>query len=123
MQAVRAFEAEVFAAYNRDDADEAASHYADDAFVFIPDLPPARGRAMVAANIRQFMADPNFRLGYQNQQLHVSDDGSMAYARGRLDVTYTDRTTKAARTTSSNYLLVMRKDPTAGWQIVEDVSF
>lgn len=121
--AVRAFEAEVMASYNRGDAAQAARHYAGDAFVFIPGQPVTRGRDAIAANIARFMQDPNFRLGYENETIEVSAGNDLAYTRGKLMVTYTDGQTKAARTTNGHYLLVMRRDAAHGWQIVEDISF
>ena len=120
---VRAFEAEVMGAYNRGDAARAASHYATDAFVFIPNQPPTTGRAAIAANIARFMQDPNFRLGYVNQSTEVSSSSDLAYTRGKLTVTYSDPKANAPRTINSNYLLVMRRKPGSEWQIVEDISF
>ena len=122
-QTVRAFEAEVFSAYNHRDADLAAGHYASDAWVFIPGQQVARGREAIAANIARFMKDPNFKLGYTNEKLCVAANNDMAYSRGKLQVSYTDPKTQAVRTITSNYLLVMRKDSKAGWQVVEDISF
>ena len=122
-QGVRAFEAQVFDAYNRGDHDAAAAHYAEDAFVYIPGQPPTHGRAAIAANIKRFMADPNFKLGYEKGAIHVSAAGDFAYTRGKLMVSYTDPKTKAARTTTSNFLLLLHKRPGAGWQVVEDISF
>ena len=121
--AVRAFEAEVFRAYNQGDAVVAAGHYASDAWVFIPGQPVARGREAITANIARFMKDPNFKLGYTNETLSVAANNDMAYSRGKLEVSYTDPKTQAARTVTSNYLLVMRKDSRVGWQVVEDISF
>jgi len=120
---VRAFEAEVFSAYNADDAARAARNYAKDAFVFIPGQPETHGREAIAANIARFMADPNFKLGYTNQQTRVAASHDLAEARGELRVTYTDSRTGSARTTTSHYLLVMQKQSDAGWQVVEDISF
>ena len=122
-QAVRAFEAEVMNAYNRGDPDEAARHYATDAFVHIPGQPAARGRQAVAANIARFMKDPNFKLGYSNERLRVAASNDVAYTRGRLQITYTDPKTRKAQTIESGYFLLMRKDPEFGWQVAEDISF
>jgi ketosteroid isomerase-like protein len=120
---VRAFEAEVFASYNGGDAARAARHYAADAYVFIPNQPPAQGRDAVAANIARYMEDPNFRLDYVNQSTEVSASSDLAYTRGRLSVTYTDSQANSARTVNSNYLLVMRRQPGSGWQVIDDISF
>ena len=122
-QNVRDFESEVFSAYNQTDAARAAHHYAKDAWVFIPGQPSVRGREAIGANIARFMKDPNFKLGYTNGVVSVSASNDLAYTRGRLQVTYTDPKTQAARTITSNYMLVMRRDAEAGWQIVEDISF
>ena len=122
-EAVRAFEAEVMASYNRGDAGQAARHYATDALVFIPGQPVTRGRDAIAANIARFIQDPNFRLDYENEVIEVSASNDVAYTRGKLKVSYTDARTKAARTTDGHYLLVMRRDGKLGWQIVEDISF
>lgn len=120
---VRSFEAAVFSAYNGDDPARAATFYANDAFVFVPDQPHTKGREAIAANIARYMQDPHFALGYVNELTHVSASGDLAYTRGKLTVTYTDRRTKAARTIKSSYLLVMRREPSAVWQVVEDISF
>lgn len=121
-QNVRTFEAKLMNSYNGDDAKRAASFYANDAFVFVPGQPSVRGRDAIAANIARYMQDPHFALGYTNELTTVSASGDLAYTRGKLNVTYTDPLTKTARTTSSNYLLVMRR-PNSEWQVVEDISF
>ena len=122
-QAVRAFEAEVMNSYNSGDAALAARHYAMDAFVFIPGQPVTHGRNAIMANIARFMQDSNFRLGYENERVSVAASNDFAHTRGKLQVTYTDPKTRAVRTTTSNYLLVMRRDPLSGWQVLEDISF
>ncbi len=120
---VRAFEAEVMNSYNRGNAEQAARHYASNASVFIPGQPPTRGREAISANITRFMQDPNFKLGYKNEALDVAASNDVAYTRGELQVTYTDKQSGAARTTNGNYLLVMRRESNSGWQVIEDVSF
>ena len=122
-QDVRSFEAEVMNSYNGGDAEQAARHYAVDAFVFIPGQPATHGREAITQNIARFMQDANFKLGYKNETTSVAASNDAAYTRGKLQVTYTDPKTRAARTINSNYLLVMRGDQEVGWQVVEDVSF
>ncbi len=120
---VRAFEAEVFASYNGGDAARAASHYAADAVSFIPNKPPINGREAIAADIALYTQDPNFRLGYVNKAIKVSASSDLAYTRGQWTVTYTDPKANSARTINGNYLLVMRRQPSSEWQVVEDISF
>ena len=69
------------------------------------------------------MQDANFKLGYKNETLSLAAGNDLAYTRGKLQVTYTDPKTRAARTINSNYLPVMRREPKSGWQVVEDISF
>ena len=69
------------------------------------------------------MRDANFKLGYKNETLSVAASNDVAYTRGKLQVTYTDPETRAARTINSNYLLVLRRESKLGWQVVEDISF
>lgn len=122
-QSVRSFEVEVFSAYNQGNAARAARHYASDAWQFIPGQSPSSGREAIAENITRFMQDPNFKLGYTNEVLSVAASNDVAYTRGKLQVSFTDPKTQAARTITSNYLLMMRRDPQVGWQVVEDISF
>ena len=122
-QAVLAFEAAVMSSYNRGDAAAAANHYAIDALVYIPGQPTKVGRNAIAANIARFMQDANFKLGYKNDLVSVAASNDLARTRGMLEVTYTDPQTRSARTITSNYLLVLRRDPKDGWQVVEDISF
>lgn len=122
-QSVRAFEAEVMNSYNGGNAALAGRHYATDAFVFIPGQPATRGREAIMANIARFMQDANFKLSYENERISVAGSNDFAHTRGKLHVTYTDPKTRTARTIRSNYLLVMRRDPQSGWQVVEDISF
>lgn len=120
---VRAFEAEVMGSYNRGDAARAASHYAADAVMFTPNKPPTNGRDAIAAHIARYMQDPNFRLGYVNKATKVSASSDLAYTRGQWTVTYTDPKANSARTINGNYLLVMQRQPSSEWQVVEDISF
>lgn len=121
--AVLAVEAEVMNAYNSGDPALAASRYAIDAYVFIPGQPAKHGRAAIMANIARFMQDPNFKLEYRNERVTVAASDDLATTRGDLKVTYTDRETRQPRTSASSYLLVLRRDATSGWQVLEDISF
>jgi uncharacterized protein (TIGR02246 family) len=123
LEEVRAFEARVMGSYNSGDAAKAASHYATDAFVFVPGQTPAKGRVAIATNIARYMEDPNFRLSYANRSIDVSASSDLAYTRGELAVTFTDTKAKSARTMKSHYLLVMRRQRTSEWEVVEDISF
>lgn len=100
--------------YNGDDPELAASFYAADPLVHVPDQPHTGGRTRFAENIVRYMQDPHFSLGYLNALTSVSASGDLAYTRGKLKVTYTDQQTNAARTITGSYLLIMQREPNSG---------
>jgi ketosteroid isomerase-like protein len=120
---VLAFEAKVMDSYNQGDAVRAAGLYAKDAYVVGQEPTPTRGRDRIATNISRFMRDPNFALSYVNEIVGVSASGDLAYTRGKLKVTVTDRKTNSAQAFTGSYILVMRREATSGWQVVEDISY
>jgi ketosteroid isomerase-like protein len=120
---VRAFEAEVLGSYNRGDPARAASYYAADAVAFVPNKPPIIGREAITADIARYAKDPNFRLSYVNKAISVSASSDLAYTRGEWTMIRTDPKVNSARTINGNYLLVMRRQPSSEWQVVEDISF
>jgi ketosteroid isomerase-like protein len=120
---VRAFEAEVLGSYNGDDPAQAASYYAANAVAFIPNKPPIIGREAITADIARYAKDPNFRLDYVNKAITVSASSDLAYTRGEWTMIRTDPKTNSAHTINGNYLLIMRRQPSSEWQVVEDISF
>lgn len=120
--AVREIETNVLNALKAKDADKAASYFADNALVAMPDSTPLVGRAAMAAQLKKDLADPAFVYDFMSQKLEVAKGADMAYSRGGFRLDYTDPKTKRVRTVNGTYVTVFQQQADKSWKIVEDIS-
>ncbi len=102
------------------DTERLASHYADDAYMVVPGLPPADGSTPIRQVYATGSTDPAFEVEFASDKLDVSSGGDMAYARGHFTEKYTDKKTGKVMTTNGPYLAVYKKQDDGDWKVVED---
>jgi uncharacterized protein (TIGR02246 family) len=116
-QAIRQLEADWLQAESTKDADKITAFYADDASLFLPDLPVITGKANILAAYKGFVADKNFSLTWPpSYAVVVAKSGDIAYTEGNYTSTYTDSKTKKAVSEKGKYLEVYTKQPDGSWK-------
>ncbi len=117
-QGVRDVNAAWFKAYNAHDATALSVLYADDAVLYMPGMPMARGREAIKAAYQKDL-DAMAKAGYMNNMGTTSEaatSGDLGYEANTFTVT--DKTGKKIDT--GKYVTVfMRKD--GKWQITRDI--
>ena len=96
--------------------------YAADAVMMVPNAPPNRGAAAIAASFARYAADPAAAFDATNATTVVSAGGDLAYSQGNYTTRFTDPGTKAVDSTQGYYLLVYKKQRDGSWKVVQDVS-
>jgi uncharacterized protein (TIGR02246 family) len=120
-KAIRQLEADWLQAMPAKDVDKISAFYADDASVFMADMPVATGRANIVAMMRPMLADKNFSLSFASDKVVVSKSGDLAYTVGSYTSTYTDPKTKKAVTEKGKYVEVYMKQADGSWKDVADI--
>jgi ketosteroid isomerase-like protein len=102
-------------ATNRKDIEEWSSFLAMHPYFFPADSPPLSNTEEVIDYYAQSFADPLFSLNCRQEHVDVSELGSMAWSRGRCDVTFTgpDGDKASAR---SRWFKVWIKQPDGAWR-------
>lgn len=121
-QAIRQLEANWLQAESSKDADKIATFYADDASLFLADMPVVTGKANIAATYKTFLADKNFSLTWPpSTTVVVSKSGDIAYTEGTYTTTYTDPKTKKVMQEKGKYVEVYTKQPDGSWKNTADI--
>jgi uncharacterized protein (TIGR02246 family) len=120
-QAIRSLEAAFAKDAAAKDADKAASYYAPDASMLMPNMPIMTGSAAITAGWKDFVADPNYALSFESSKVEVSKAGDLAYSRGVYSFTFTDPKAKRPVTEKGKYVLVYAKQADGSWKVVADV--
>jgi uncharacterized protein (TIGR02246 family) len=100
--------------------DALVSHYADDAFFIAPGVKPTRGLADIRKAYEAGLKDPNFNITFAADKVDVAAAGDYAVSQGRFTETYTDPTTKQAKSDGGSFLTVYKKQDDGSWKAVQD---
>ncbi|MEI9851803.1 MAG: DUF4440 domain-containing protein [Sphingomonas sp.] len=117
VEAVKAAEADLLAAFAAKDAARITAHYAPDARIVVPGAPPR-----TPADAAKDLEDPAFGIDFANTRTQVSASGDLAYTRGTFTVAFTDPATGKPGKVSGNYVTVFAKAADGSWKIVEDIA-
>jgi ketosteroid isomerase-like protein len=104
------------------DIDKITSFWADDASLFIPNLPVLNGSAAIKPAIKEMVSDPNFALTFGATKVEVSKAGDYAYSQGTYTQTSTDPKTKKAVVEKGKYVTVYKKQADGSWKAVADIN-
>ena len=104
------------------DVDKVTAFYADDASLFLTDMPVVTGKSNIASVFKPFLADENFSLIFSANKVDASKSGDLAYTQGRYTWTYTDAKTKKVVSEKGKYVLVFMKQADGSWKDVADIS-
>lgn len=100
------------------DLDRTASFYAEDASVFPPNAPLAKGREAARKVWGDYFAAPDFKISWKTTSAWV--DHSLGYTSGTYEDSYTGQDGKTVSETGK-YLCVWRKNAQGKWMAIQDM--
>jgi ketosteroid isomerase-like protein len=104
------------------DVDKITSFWADDASLFIPNMPVLNGSAAIKPAIKDMVSDPNFSLQFEATKVEVSKASDYAYSQGTYTMTTTDPKTKKVMEEKGKYVTVYKKQADGSWKAVADIN-
>jgi len=103
------------------DADKIATVYADDASVFIADMPVINGMAAIKATLKPMVTDKGFSITFASDKVDVAKSGELGYSQGTYNMTSTAPKTKKVLTEKGKYVTVYKKQADGSWKAVADI--
>jgi ketosteroid isomerase-like protein len=122
VKAIRDVETAWVQAFAAKDWDKTFAFYADDASIFIRDVPVINGMAAIKAAVKPHLEDKNFSLTFVPDKVDVAKSGDLGYCQGAYTATFTDTKTKRVLTVKGKYVEVYKKQADGGWKDVADIS-
>ena len=99
-----------------------AAHYADNAVLMSPGMPPSNGRDAISKTLTAMLADPALSLQFRPAMVEVSKSGDMAFTQGSYTMTMTDPATRRIINDHGSYVTTYAKQPDGSWKAVADIA-
>lgn len=103
-----------------DDLEKILNYWAEDAVVFSPDQPSARGHEEIMNMIEGSKEIPGFEINWEPKEAFVSESGDMGYVLARNYFRFQDSTGNFI-TVYGNAVEIWRKQPDGTWKNVVDI--
>ena len=100
------------------DAKRVAAFYAEDAMVYPPNMPMAKGRAEGEKTWAGAFADPSYRVAWK--AVHAEVTGDFGYTAGTFEESFKGPDGKPVHGTGK-YLCVWKKQADGSWKAVHDM--
>ena len=104
------------------DLDKIAMFWADDASVFLPNMPIVSGNAAWKSVLKETFNDANFSITFSSTKVEVSKASDYGYSQGTYIQTMTDPKTKKVLTEKGKYVTVFKKQADGAWKAVADIN-
>ncbi len=104
------------------DVDKLMSHYADDAVLMGPGMPPSSGKDAIRTVMKEMVSDPAMSLKFRASKIEVANSGDIAYTRGSYTMTMTDPQTNQVVNDHGSFLTTYRKQADGTWKAVSDIA-
>jgi uncharacterized protein (TIGR02246 family) len=104
------------------DAARLIAHYADDATLMAPGMPPSHGKDAIAKVLAEMLNDAALSLKFQSTRLEVAKSGDMAYTEGTYTMTMTNPANKKPMSDKGAYVTVYKKQADGSWKAVSDIA-
>jgi uncharacterized protein (TIGR02246 family) len=108
--------------YAAKDLEKALAHYADDAVLMAPGMPPSMGKEAIRNALQLMLSDPALSLKFQASRVEVAKSGDMAYTQGSYTMTVTDPNSKQVVHDRGSYVTTYRKQADGSWKAVADIA-
>jgi ketosteroid isomerase-like protein len=102
--------------------DKLAGHYADNAILMSPGMPPATGINAIRKLLTVMVDDPALSLQFQSARVEVAKSGDLAYTQGAYQMTMTDMDSKRIIHDHGSYVTTYSKQPDGSWKAVADIA-
>ena len=122
VKAIQDNEAQWNQEYAAKDNDKISAHYAADAILMVPGMPPASGKEAIGTALKQMVADPALSLKFHAMKVEVAKSGDVAYTQGTYTMTVTDPKTRQIVNDHGSYVTTYRKQPDGTWKAVADIA-
>ena len=103
------------------DIDKLVAHYADNAVLMSPGMPPATGATDIRKMLAQMVADQSLSLQFQAARVEVAQSGDFGYTQGSYRMTMTDPGSKRVIHDHGSYVTAYRKQD-GSWKAVSDIA-
>jgi uncharacterized protein (TIGR02246 family) len=103
------------------DAVKLVDHYASDAILIAPGMPPSSGTTAIGSELKGMVADPALSLTFQASKVEVAKSGDIGYTQGSYTLTATDPQTKQVMNDHGSYVTTYRKQADGTWKAVVDI--
>jgi uncharacterized protein (TIGR02246 family) len=104
------------------DVEKLAAHYADDAVLMAPGMPPSNGKAAIRKTLTEMLTDPALSLKFHASRAEVAKSGDMAYTQGSYTMTMTDPASKKVINDHGSYVTTYARQPDGSWKAVADIA-
>ena len=104
------------------DAEKLVAHYADDAVLMSPGVPPSVGKEAIRKTLKEMAADPALSLKFQASKVEVGRGGDIGYTQGSYTMTMTDPNSKHVINDHGSYVTTYRKGADGAWKAVADIA-
>jgi uncharacterized protein (TIGR02246 family) len=104
------------------DVEKMVAHYADDAVVMSPGMPPSSGKDAIRKMLTEMTADPALSLKFQASRVEVAKSSDIAYTQGSYTMTMTDPSSKKVIDDHGSYVTTYSKQPDGSWKAVADIA-
>ncbi|HUO34304.1 MAG TPA: SgcJ/EcaC family oxidoreductase [Candidatus Acidoferrum sp.] len=118
--AIRALDADWQKAVTAKDAAQAASYYAENASLFVPESALVTGKDAIQKTWTDLVKTPGFSLTFTPSSVTVSKSGDLAYEIGDYQMTMNDKRGKP-RTDNGKYVVVWGRQADGSWKVLADV--
>jgi ketosteroid isomerase-like protein len=120
-KAIRDTEAAWSQAMATKDSDKITAYYAEDASLFVPEMPVVTGKANIASVFKTLVDDKNFALSFSADKAVASRSGDLGFTQGGYTMTSTNPRSKKPVTDKGKYVTVYMKQADGGWKAVADI--
>ena len=103
------------------DVEKLVAHYADNASLLPPGMPPAKGKDAIRKAVKEIVADPGFSLKFQSSRVEVAKSGDLAFTEGSYNMSGTDPATKKVMLDHGSYVTVYAKQADGTWKATSDI--
>jgi len=121
-QAIRDTETRWNEEYSARDLDRLLDHYADDAVLMAPGLPPSVGKKAIRKALMGMVADPALSLKFSAARIDVAASGDLGFSQGSYLMTITDPKTKRVIRDFGSYVTMYRRESDGSWKAVSDIA-
>ena len=104
------------------DVEKLVGHYAGDAVLMGPGMPPSSGKDAIRKMLTEMLTDPAFSLKFQASRVEVSKAGDVGYTQGSYTMTMTDPNSKKVINDHGSYVTTYSKQPDGSWKAVADIA-